>query len=300
MKLRGYCSWKFLALLAVLISASLCPAAGNAAEGESSPVIIEKERGLLDLSSDYIEAEGMGVNPTGNSGAQGKALARRAAIVDLQRNLLEFMNGVRVDARTTMENFMADDRVRTELHGIIKNVELLDGEWDGESYAIRGRIKMGQVRVVMAPSLPAPQPLPVYGATPDVTIVLEPEPPAPKAAPAAKKPAPQRYTGLVIDVRHLPYAPAMTFQVFDASGRQVYDISNVSMERFNTSGLCAYFNNIEIAKGDLRVTASPIMAKATKLADGNVNIIISNADAAKVRASSPDFRRDCKVIVVSK
>jgi hypothetical protein len=42
------------------------------------------------------------------------------------------------------------------------------------------------------------------------------------------------------------------------------------------------------------------MAKAAKLADGNVNIIISNADAAKVRASVPDFRKDCKVIVVSK
>jgi hypothetical protein len=261
-------------------------------------VVIEKDRGLLDLGNDYIEAEGMGVSPAGVKGAQGKALARRAAIVDLQRNLLEFMNGVQVDARTTMENFMADDRVRTELHGIIKNVELLDGEWDEESYTIRGRIKMGQIRVVVAPSLPKPQPYPVYGATPDVTITLEPEPPAPPKAPAKK--TPQRYSGLVIDVRHLPYAPAMTFQVFDASGRPVYDINNVSMERFNTSGLCAYFNNIEIAKGDLRVTSSPIIAKASKLADGNVNIIISNADAAKVRASAPDFRTDCKVIVVCK
>jgi hypothetical protein len=259
---------------------------------------VEKDRGLLDLTNDYIEAEGMGANPTGVNNAQGKALARRAAIVDLQRNLLEFMNGVQVDARTTMENFLADDRVRTELRGIIKNVELLDGEWDGESYTIRGRIRMGQIRVVVAPSLPKPQPY--YGATPDVIVTLEPEPPAPKAAPAAKKPAQRRYTGLVIDVRHLPYAPAMTFQVFDASGRPVYDINSVSMERFITSGLCAYFNNIEIAKGDLRVTANPITAKASKLADGNVNIIISNADAAKVRASVPDFRKDGKVIVVSK
>jgi hypothetical protein len=262
-------------------------------------VVVEKDRGLLDLTNDYIEAEGVGVSPAGVKDAQGKALARRAAIVDLQRNLLEFMNGVQVDARTTVENFMADDRVRTELHGIIKNVELLDGEWDGESYTISGRIRMGHVRVVVAPSIPKPQPYPVYGATPDVTITLEPEPPAPKPA-AAPKQAAQRYTGLVIDVRHLPYAPSMTFQVFDASGRPVYDINNVSMERFNTSGLCAYFNNIEIAKGDLRVTANPIMAKAAKLADGNVNIIISNSDAAKVRASAPDFRKDCKVIVVSK
>jgi hypothetical protein len=245
----------------------------------AAPVVIEKDRGLLDLTNDYIEAEGMGINPTNADSAQGKALARRAAIVDLQRNLLEFINGVQVDARTTMENFMTDDRVRTELNGIIKNVELLDGEWDGESYTMRGRVRMGRVRAAMAPSLPKPRPY---------------------TEPPAKKTEPQPYTGLIIDVRHLPYAPAMTFQVFDASGRPVYDINSVLMERFNTSGLCTYFSNIEIAKGDLRVTANPIMTKATELADGNVNIIISEADAAKVRASVPDFRKDCKVIVVSK
>jgi hypothetical protein len=281
--------------LAVLFSVCAYPIPGNAAKSgpvEPSPVVIEKDRGLLDLGNDYIEAEGMGVSPTGIKGAQGKALARRAAIVDLQRNLLEFMNGVQVDARTTMENFMADDRVRTELHGIIKNVELLDGEWDEESYTIRGRIKMRQIRVVIAPSLPKPQPSLV-----DITITPEPEPPAP---PKPITPVIKRYSGLVIDVRHLPYSPAMTFQVFDASGRPVYDINNVSMERFNMSGLCAYFNNIEIAKGDLRVASNPIIAKASKLADGNVNIIISKADAAKVRASAPDFRSDCKVIVVCK
>jgi hypothetical protein len=72
------------------------------------------------------------------------------------------------------------------------------------------------------------------------------------------------------------------------------------MEHFNASGLCAYLDNIETAEGDLRVTANPITAKAVKLADSNVNIVISDADAAKVRASVPDFRKNCKVIVVSK
>ena len=165
MKLRCSDYLKFFVLLAALFSiylyAAPAKAASNAPASTPDAVIVEKDRGLLDLTHDYIEAEGVGGSPSCVKDAQGKALARRAAIVDLQRNLLEFMNGVRIDARTTVENFMADDRVRTELSGIIKNVELLDGEWDGESYTIRGRVRMGQIRVVVAPSIPQPQPYPV-------------------------------------------------------------------------------------------------------------------------------------------
>lgn len=296
---------KFTAILALACSmffggvTGAAPSEAADPEPEGGSVVVQKERGLLDWTQNYIESEGMAVAPVNVKGAQAKALARRGAIVDLQRNLLEFMGGVQVDARTTMDNFMADDRVRTEVSGIIKNVELLEGQWDGESYTIRGRIRIGQLRVVMANNnlLPVPAPKPVYGATPDVTIILEPDP-----APAGKPEAPkkQKFTGLVIDVRHLPYVPAMTFQVFDASGRPVYGIDFVNQSSYLQSGLCAYYNNINYAKGEVHVASSPIVARAVKLSDGNVNIIISNADAAKVRASSPDFRRECKVIVVSK
>ena len=43
-----------------------------------------------------------------------------------------------------------------------------------------------------------------------------------------------------------------------------------------------------------------IRSKAVKLGRNNVDIVISNADAARVRSSSYNFRRECKVIVVSK
>jgi len=44
---------------------------------------------------------------------------------------------------------MAEDRVRSEVHGLIQRVELLDGAWDGESYTVSGRIKLTDLRVVV-------------------------------------------------------------------------------------------------------------------------------------------------------
>ena len=270
-------------------------------------VITQKEKGLVDWTQNYVEATGMAVAPRNMRGAQAKALARRGAMVDLQRNLLEFLVGVQIDARTVMEDFMANDTVRSEIHGIIKNVETLEGTWDGEAYTVKGRIRMGQLRTVIAPNIPpAPTVYPVVGATPDVTIHVDPEPepaPAPRQRSQGKKqsqPKKAGYTGLIIDVRHLPYKPAMSFQVYDQSGKAVYGMSFVNQQNYLQSGLCAYYNNINYAKGEAHVAPSPIVAKAVKLGASNVDIFISNSDASKIRSSSPDFRKTCKVIVVSR
>ncbi len=241
-------------------------------------VVVKKENGLMNWTENYIEATGMAVAPTGTKGAQGKALARRGATLDLQRNLLEFLKGVQIDSRTTMNDFMAEDRVRSEISGLIKNVEVVNGEWDGEAYTVTGRIKLPPVRAVVAPKIPVDR------------SYQEPQP---------KKSA-GRFTGLVIDARHLPLVPSMSFRVLDESGKPVYGMEFVDYDRFLQSGLCAYYNNINYAKGEIHVAGNPIVTKAVKLKNGNVDIVIPNSAAAKVRGSSYDFRKDCKVIVVSK
>jgi hypothetical protein len=247
-------------------------------KNEVAEVVIEKERGLVDWTKNYIEAIGNGVAPKGMTGAQAKTMARRAATVDLYRNLLEFLVGVQVDGRTTMNDFMAEDRVRSEVEGRVRNVEILDGTWDGELYTVSGRIKLPELLVIVAPSLPKP-------------------PASVKPAPAAPKPT-ARYTGLVIDARHLPIIPCLSFSVVDESGRAVYGINFADQKFYMQSGLATYYNNIEYAKGELRVAANPIVTKAVRLTDGNLVIVIPNSAASRVRSSSYDFRKECKVIIV--
>jgi hypothetical protein len=273
-------------VLFLLAASSFCLAAETGKEttpDKQNSVIVEKERGLIDWSQNYIEATGMAVNPTAEKGAQGKALARRGAIVDLQRNLLEFVVGVQVDSRTTMDDFWASDRVKSEVHGMVRNVEIMDGTWDGESYTVSGRIRLPQVLVIVEPECREKQ-----AATPK---------PKTNTKPSSTK---GRYTGLVIDVRHLPLVPTLTFRVMDASGHEVYGISYTDPVSAAQSGLGAYYNNIEYARGEIRVAANPIVTKALRLASDNYDIVIPDDAAAKVRGSSYDFRRECKVILVVK
>jgi hypothetical protein len=267
---------------ALVLAMSFCALAASAeAEApQGSAVVAQKENGLIDWSKNYIEATGMAVAPKETTGAQAKALARRGAIVDLQRNLLEFLVGVQVDARTTMNDFMATDRVRSEINGMIKNVDLLDGTWDGESYTVSGRVKLPQLLVCVAPEIEINSPKPKPEGKPSRTL--------------------GKYTGLVIDSRHLPLAPSLAFRVADETGREVYGINFADPVFAAQSGLATYYNNIEYAKGEIRVASSPIVTKAVRLSADSVTIVIPNSAAAKIRGSSYDFRRECKVIIVVK
>jgi hypothetical protein len=270
-----------LVVALVLAMSSCAPAApAEVAAPQGSAVVAQKENGLIDWSKNYIEATGMAVAPTGTAGAQAKALARRGAIVDLQRNLLEFLVGVQVDARTTMNDFMATDRVRSEINGMIKNVELLEGAWDGESYTVSGRVKLPQLLICVAPEIGGNAPKPKAEGTPAKTS--------------------GKFTGLVIDARHLQLAPSLAFRVADESGREVYGINFTDPTFAAQSGLATYYNNIEYAKGEIRVASNPIVTKATRLSADSVTIVIPNSAAAKIRGSSYDFRRECKVIIVVK
>lgn len=276
----------FVALMILCLTASPLLAAEETASPDVTVMAVIDEVGMarINWTEDHVEGTGQGVPPTGKENTpQGKLLARRAATVDLQRNLLEFLQGVRVDSKTTMNDFMASDVVRTEVQGMIRNVEIVEASWDGEIYTVVGRVKLEKVRRAVLPVLP--------------------EKPTSQKVPA--KPAPsvskKRYTGLVIDARNLPLIPAMTFRILDGSGKEVYSLGFVDKERFLSSGLCDYHGNINFAKGAPRVADAPLVVRAVKMVGPhNVDIVISNTDAAKIRKSTYDFRIPCRVTVVKR
>lgn len=68
--------------------------------------------------------------PMGNFWArvtpQGKLMAQRAAQVDAYRNLAESVQGVRIDARTKVENFVAvSDEIRSSFQGVIRGAQVV-------------------------------------------------------------------------------------------------------------------------------------------------------------------------------
>lgn len=69
--------------------------------------------------AEMIQSDGFGSVPAGMPINRGKLMARRAAIVDAQRNLLESIKGISVDSETTMENYIVtSDLVKTKINGV--------------------------------------------------------------------------------------------------------------------------------------------------------------------------------------
>lgn len=95
------------------------------------------EANAVEWNSGFIEADGYGVPPaTVTNASQGRLLARRAAVVDAQRHLLEIISGVHVDAETTVQNMMVtNDIIKSRVTGMIRGAvisnetQLTDGSY---------------------------------------------------------------------------------------------------------------------------------------------------------------------------
>ncbi len=187
---------------------------------------------------------------------------------------------MRVDSQTTMTDFMASDVVKTEVQGMIKSVEIRKAPGTVLSIPVKGRVKLEKVRTAVLPALPKQPgkrlPLPV-----------SPRPEARRACswtPATFPSFPHSYS-----------ASSMR------TAKEVYGLNFVDSDRFPDLGLCDYQTNLAYAKDAPRIASSPIVAKAVKtISPANVDIVISNSDAARIRTGSFDFRTACRVTVVKR
>jgi hypothetical protein len=95
---------------------------------ESKPVVTDKPNGSINWTQQYVEAKGFSVmdNVKFTNPAQAKAMARRGATVDAQRNLLEIVKGVQVTGETTVNDMIAtSDFIYTKVDGIIKGAQIV-------------------------------------------------------------------------------------------------------------------------------------------------------------------------------
>jgi len=111
----------------------------------------------------------------------------------------------------------------------------------------------------------------------------------------------KEYTGLVIDARGLGINPAMTFQLVDEDGKEVYGSAYVSREHVVQWGMCEYTSDINAIKKNERIGGNSIVVKGIKVKPpGNSDVIISGADASRVRGAVEHlgFLKECRVMIV--
>ena len=250
------------------------------------PGYAAEESGIL-WGEDRIVALGQAVAPSGAaSPGSAKLLARRGAVMDLQRNLLEYVQGVRVDAKTTMENYMAHDEVRTSVEGIIKGVEIWRSSWDGEIYSVWGGFSLQKVRLAGASRIAglAPRSVPSYEG--------------------------KGYSSLVLDLGDIPFEPSLVISLRSASGKKIYGPEFVDAASFVEKGMCRYEEEIISPK---RSFGSPLLGASPAWAEENVlvisqdirmneagEIVIPDDVAEVIERNSFDFRIPCDVTVITK
>lgn len=168
--------------------------------------------GEIDWSGNTVRATGTGVLDTGNPNmAQARLMAERAAVVVAQRNLLETVQGIRVDSETRVENFMTDyDIIYTRVEGIVRNARQV-GPAMYDSAA-------GIVEVELEMEIHSPQGL--SGAL--SSVLGNPETSAVSMSPQTREFLNQ-YSALVFDGSQAGLQPSMYPRIYDANGNLLLD-----------------------------------------------------------------------------
>ena len=246
-----------------------------------------------------ITVEGTGVaNPRALTPLQGKLGARLAAKADAQRQLLEVVRGVNVDAETTVENLMlVSDVITTRVSGVLTGARIIDEKEISGGYIVTMQMPIyGMTNSIASAVLPRdtappqPYPDPVPSVVPSQTsihvdISVPPssvqtpitQTPTTQKAPAGK--AYGKYTGLIVDCRGLGLKPVMSPVIKNANGESIYGHKNLDYDRVISNGMAGYTTDMSRAT---RAGNNPLVVRAIGLDNHNGNPILSVADANRV------------------
>jgi hypothetical protein len=260
-------SWWLRAVASVLVATV---AMGLALAHTQTITLPNGQQATIDWGEGMLVATGQAVPPSNATTlGQKQLLARRGAILDAQRNLLETLAGIQVTSDTTMINLMANDVVRSQVEGMVQGAIVTRQQWDVESeiYTVDMEIPLEQARAVIA------------------------------IATVAVNPMPDTPTGLVIDVRGLNAVPALYFRIFTESGVEVSAEASAFYLTALPDGMGA---PIDEATADPRVADRAFVIRATGLRDNRVDIVISDGDGQLLRVylGQRNFFRGGNTLVV--
>ena len=238
----------------------------------------------MNNSVETIIAEGYGRMPVNMPAGSAKVLARRAAVVEAQRNLLESVKGVAVDSETTVENFMLkSDIIHTKVNGIITGARVVSEEMQPDGvykvtmavpvYGV-GSVSDVAINAVVGESAPVPVPVPPVNYQPTVSIS-------------------GGYTGLVINAKDSGLVRTFCPAIYDTNGRAIYGVHNVDKKYAIDYGVVGYAKGEDgwsnVSAGTSRAGNNPLNINIVSVRERTVNkcdVVISVEDADRILAEN--------------
>jgi hypothetical protein len=281
---RGFPLWVLLLLL------SLCAWGQTTVKGnlQISGIIDVVGDGKIDWSKQEIRALGIGFAPKYETNtAKATVLAREAAIVAAERNLLKAINGVRITSDTTVRDLVVEsDVIKTHVEGLLKNAVILSEKAMPQSngYQVVMGIDLYGDKKCLAEEIDLPK-----QAEKAVDLILE------KSAGKDEKPVQPveeknaEYTGLVIDCRGLSLVRSMCPRILDQTGASLWSDRTVSTEMINEKGMAGYFRTPDDPELARRVGKHPLLVKALRASGGKdfkTDAVLSPADFERVQTAN--------------
>jgi hypothetical protein len=234
-----------------------------------------------------IKAQGFGIEPrSADSSAQALIMARRAAVVDAYRNLLEASLDVTVRSKTAVEQAGVKwDTVEAQVEGVIRNATILEERRHADGrYEVVMQMPMygqdGLGQVVLPHIMNAP------GSRPEPLVRPGPRLPQPPSQPGG-------FTGLVVVVRGVHLDRSMSPAILTPDGQVVYGRGwwrpgEFDADVANRQGIVGYASSMD---GAVRAGAHPLVVNAIgvegpPMSNFKTDIVISPDDATRIREAN--------------
>jgi len=233
------------------------------------------------IADGTVTATGYGVSTAeARNATHARLLARRAALVDAQRQLAEAVAGVSVDSTTTVLNaVVTNDTIQTRVKALIKGAKIV-----AEKYQPDGTYELTLSVPVFGVSNSLAQMLLPYNANveafpapttaPNTSAVTG----SAAAAPTYSTAAEGCYTGVIIDCRGLNLSTAMSPVILNDQGTKIYGYKNLDYQRVISKGMVAYASE---TVAPTRAGSNPLRLTAVSV-DGYCNPVLSLGDANKM------------------
>lgn len=287
------------------------------AQAQAAGLLQQLDSGRVNWTENWIEASGTGLAPADKQGTpQGKLLAQRAAEADAYRRLAETVNGVRVDAETTVRDFVVEsDIIRTRVQGVIQGArptgphqlnpdgttsvslrmplygaQQLSGAIQLQNH-VRQRVSRSQPSAISLAALLHKQPEPPFF----------PRQVASSQAGFVQLAQAQAFTGLVLDMCSAPLQPAMSPAVFGGQQQVYIGQFPIDPDQVVAEGVLQYFDDYGAALTSARVGSRPLIVEALGSNASQTDILVSPEDAARIQLAdkSGKFLEKLRVVVAT-
>lgn len=250
-----------------------------------SEVVELKEKGNINWSRGVVQAKGIGIPPTKISGSSD---ARTMALTDAKLNafriILEIIKELRINGTTVVGDYaIQDPDIVSKIENMAKNAKVVKKEY----------LTDGTVKIEMEVNL--------RGGFAQLVLPKDIKPLDSITLVTTNKTSSPVFTGLVVDAKGLGVRPVMVPRILDENHQEVYGSAFVSREYAVQQGMSGYARDLKEILNNHRVADHPLVVKGLKtLGPGHSEIVISNADASKLRSTSENlyFMKKCRVIIV--